>query len=130
MDYKQFFIELGRLLYAIAKSDGEVQKEEVEEFYKILKEELLSIEQSTDEFGTDRAFYSEFEFETLIDRNAKMNQTFVSFVKFLRKNKVHITDEIKQVCLKCVIRVAEAHEGIVMEEEFLINRLKDELDKI
>ena len=130
MNFKQFYIELGRLLYAIAKSDGAIQKEEIEEFYKILREEVLSFESSTDEFGTDRAFYTEFEFESLMDKNAGMNQTFLSFIKFMRKNKAHVTEDIKQLCTNAVERVAESYQGIVHEEQFFIDKLKQELDKI
>lgn len=130
MDYKQFYIELGRLLYAIAKSDGEVQDEEISEFYKLVKEELLPLEDSTDEFGTDRAFYTEFEFEALFDREATVNETFISFIKYMKANKPEITPKIKEVCLSAVNRIAEAYAGIEESEKFFIDRLKHELDEL
>ncbi|MEA3494656.1 MAG: hypothetical protein U9R42_01330, partial [Bacteroidota bacterium] len=130
MDYKQFYIELGRLIYAIAKSDGEVQKEEVSIFKKILNEELLPLEDATDEFGTDSAFYTEFEFENLSERDATVNETFVSFIKFLKSNKKDVTEEIKQVCLNSVIKVADAFAGIEKSEQYFIDKLKKELDEL
>ena len=130
MDYKQFYIELGRLLYAIAKSDGTVQDEEMKEFYQIVKKELLPLEDSTDEFGTDRAFYTEFEFEAMLDRGASVNEAYLSFVKFLKANSKDVNDQVKQICLNAVYKIAEAYAGIERSEQFFIDRLKDELDKL
>ncbi len=130
MNLRQFYIELGNLLYAMAKADGMVQEEEIREFYKIVRDELVPLEKSTDEFGTDQAFYSEFEFETLLDRNAGVNESFLSFINFLKANKKDVTPQIKELCLNAARKIAEAFGGVDKSEEIFIERLKHELDKV
>jgi uncharacterized tellurite resistance protein B-like protein len=126
MNYKQFYIELGNLLYAIANADGAIQKEEYDQLYKLVREELLPLEDSVDEFGTDNAFYTEFEFEALMDRKASVSETFQSFVKFAKENRTHMDDTIKKICIHSVEKIARAYRGIDKYEQELIDNLKKE----
>jgi uncharacterized tellurite resistance protein B-like protein len=52
MPIKQYYIELGKLLFAIAKSDGKVQQKEVIGFKQLITSELLKLEKGQDAFGT------------------------------------------------------------------------------
>ena len=63
MIIRNYYKELGKLLYAVAKADGKINPHEVEELKRIIKSELVPAEKETDEFGTDTAFYIEFEFD-------------------------------------------------------------------
>jgi hypothetical protein len=60
MEAQLFYKELGRLLYAIAAADGTVQDKELATLKRIVKEELAPLEASTDHFGTDQAYITEF----------------------------------------------------------------------
>ena len=52
MDYRVFYSELGKLLYAVADADGVVSKEEKKSLYDLVKTRLAHKEVHTDEFGT------------------------------------------------------------------------------
>ncbi len=127
MNYSKFYIQFGKLLYAIAKSDGKVQEEEIDEFYRIVKRELQAIQ---DKSGTnqDNSIFTEFEFEQLVFADADKEKTFEAFLDFIRKNSGSITPEIRELCIESVRRVALAYNGIVMQEQDMIDRLNEAFD--
>ncbi|MCF8298130.1 MAG: hypothetical protein K9J13_11335 [Saprospiraceae bacterium] len=130
MNYKQFYVNLGKLVYAIAMADGSVQQEEIEKFREDLNELLIPLQEGVDEFGMDSAFYTEFEFEKLLDKKVSMKEAFDSFMIFIDENKSDFTIELKAICIKIVENVANAYQGVVKEERELINALTEKLNSI
>jgi len=126
MDFKEFYTELGKLLYAVAKADGEVQDEELHKIYQMVVNDL------SDEILFDRgdevdAYYTEFEFEALIDRNVDIHAAVNSFVDYFERNEDKFNDKMKQTTLKAMIAVADAFEGIIPEEQALIDVITKKL---
>ena len=130
MDYKEFYSNLGKLLYAIAKADGAVQDEEVNEFYKVLKEDIIPFENRTDEFGTDMGFYTEFEFESMLDKKLGVNQAYEDFISFVKQHKTVFKNKHKEICIQSVSKIADAYEGIEKSEQYFIEKLKKDFDKL
>jgi len=130
MNYEDFYTQLGKLAYAVAMADGTVQQEEIDKFRDDIKELLLPLESGADEFGIDNAFFSEFEFKSLMDKKIGVEETFESFLNFIDKNKESIDDNLKEVCLKVVENVALAYQGIVESEKLLIDKLKEKLNSL
>ena len=60
---KDFYIIFGKLLYALAKSDGFIQEIEKNKIMELVKDKMVLIEQQNDFSGTDLAYYTEFAFE-------------------------------------------------------------------
>ncbi|OIP01553.1 MAG: hypothetical protein AUJ98_03860 [Bacteroidetes bacterium CG2_30_33_31] len=128
MEYKEYYTELGKLLYAVAKADGEVQDEELYQIYKIVVEEIS--DDNLFERGEEvDSYYTEFEFEALIDKNTDMHEAFNSFLLFYGENEKDFTKKMKLTTLKAMEAVANAYEGIVPEEQLLIDNLKKRLLK-
>ncbi len=63
MNFKTFYQQIGNLLYAISAIDGSVNPREIEKIKEVVKDQLLPIENSEDEFGMDAAFLAEFQFD-------------------------------------------------------------------
>jgi len=124
MDHHLFYIELGRLLYAIAKSDGMVQREEWERVIRIVRDELSPLEESLDEYGMDNAFYTEFEFERLVDAQSSVKDAFMSFVSYAKENLDSIPTPYRHVILRAVEKVALAYGGMDETEMALVTRLR------
>ena len=127
MDYKEFYTELGKLLYAVAKADGEVQDEELHKIYQMVVDDL------SDELLFNRgeevdAYYTEFEFEALIDQNVDIHAAVHSFNEYYEKNQELFNDKMKQTTLKAMIAVADAFEGIIPEEQALIDEITKKLN--
>lgn len=121
MEIKDFYIHLGKLLYSIAMADGEVQDEEMQELYKLVISEL-SDENIFDQEEVN-VFHTEFEFEALMDKNASKDEAFNAFIKYFDENYNSFTPQIKKVTIFAVEQIAKAFEGIVEEEQNMINEL-------
>ena len=130
MDKQEFYIETGRLLYAIAKADGIIQEAEHKKIIQIIREHLKPLDESQDAFGTENAFYTEFEFERLTDYDVKVRDAFQSFIEFAQDNKDDITPELKKLIMAMVEKVAVVYNGTEDSEQALIDRLKRKLDEL
>lgn len=127
MDYQEFYIETGRLLYAIAMADGAIQEDEKSKMLNLVRDTLRKLEGSVDAFGTSNAFYTEFELERLIDFNVDSRESFDSFIDYFESNRSEMTSDLKSIIVQMAEEVAEAWDGVVAEENAYIIRLKEVL---
>jgi uncharacterized tellurite resistance protein B-like protein len=127
MNYSVFYREFGKMLYAIAKADGAIQLKELEEVHKIIKEDLAPLEESVDEFGTDKAFYAEFQFEIMEEADENVENALYSFLSYVKSHKEHLSPKLKKICINAVEKVAMAYKGTNKVEQFMIDVLKKEL---
>ncbi len=111
MEAKLFYQEFGRLLYAIAAADGSIAQEEVATLKKIVSEQLVPQEVTTDQFGTDQAFITEFEFDVLADRSASAEGAFDSFIAYMSRHHNDLSPQRKDLILKAAGAVARAFHG-------------------
>ncbi len=127
MDYQEFFIETGRLFYAIAMADGEVQPSEHKLILEMIRRNLKELESSSDAFGTANAYYTEFEIERLIDFKVEPPEAFNSFIDFATENLPEISPELRFQLVQMAENVAESWNGVVHSEHDLLVRLKKTL---
>lgn len=127
MDYKEFYISFGRLLYAVAKADGYIQMTEYAEFAEIVSKELHALEEK---FNFESSFKTLFEFKELSDKDVDVDEAFNKFVDFVKANKAEIDNEIKQLCLNAAQKVAESYQGVEKSEQILLDKLKAVLDNL
>jgi uncharacterized tellurite resistance protein B-like protein len=130
MNYKKLYIELGKLLYAVAKADGKVQAQEKQALKDIVMKQLAPLESSIDAFGTDQAFYAEFEFETLESFDASSEKALASWIKFANAHPEMMTDNVIKLVFDAVKQIAEAYRGASKPELDIIDRLNEEFKKI
>jgi len=127
LNYKQFYKELGHLLYAVAYSDGKVRKKEVDALREFVLKELAPFEPSTDSSGMNQAFYTQFEFEDIASKNEPTTIVFLSFVEYLKKNAAQMDDHLKTAIVKAVEKVAQAYKKTNKLELEMINKLQKEI---
>ncbi len=127
MEAQLFYKELGRLLYAIAAADGRVADKEIATLKRIVSEELVPQEASTDHFGTDQAYITEFEFDVLADRNASVEGAFDSFIAYMARHKDDLDPERKELIYRAADAVANAFHGVNKAELPLLNELRKHL---
>lgn len=116
MNTTLFYKELGRLLYAIAAADGKVTTKEVETMKWVVKDLLVPTEASVDHHGTDQAFITEFEFDTLMDRNMTAQEAYASFTAYMDLHKHHLEKERREMIYTCADAVANAMHGVNAKE--------------
>lgn len=124
MNFNDFYVHLGRLLYSIAMSDGEIQESEIDKFHSILRDSLVPLEDSEDPYGTDNAYYAEFELERLIDSKADKNEAFASFIMFMEDHSSAFDDKIKKLCVQTSRKIAQAHAGVEPSESKILKELE------
>ncbi len=125
--YKKLYKNIGVLLYAIAKADGQIQDKEIKTIHRIVVEDLVPLEESVDNFGTDAAFFAEFEFEILQDRNIRAQKAFDRFIAFAKENQKNLSPELRALIVKSVEKVAAAYRGTNKAESEMIESLKKHL---
>lgn len=116
MDAQLFYKELGRLLYTIAAVDGAVREKEKGTLKWLVKDLLVPIEAGMDHHGSDQAFITEFEFDVLTERGAGAEETFDSFMTYMRGHRYHITAEKRELVYACAEAVAHSFHGINAKE--------------
>ncbi|MCA6437164.1 MAG: hypothetical protein IM600_13075 [Bacteroidetes bacterium] len=127
MNYKQFYKELGHLLYAVAYSDGKVRKKEVNALREFVLKELAPFEPSKDSSGMNQAFYTQFEFDDIVNKNEEATVVFSSFMDYLQKNISSINEHLKSSMIEAVEKVAQAYKRTNKLEQGMINNLKQEI---
>lgn len=94
----------GKILYALAMADGEVQQEELDELEKIVQEDEWAREIK---LSFDSAMELEMDPQIVFFKNVRIFQTLSK-------------DEHMPYFLDLMRRIAEAYDGIVPEEHDLI----------
>ena len=130
MLYKEFYSELGKLLYAVADIDKVITQQEKKELQKIVRSELVPFEKHTDEFGTDAAYYSEIEFEINDEEIIDSDSAFNSFIDFITEHHTAFDEKMKKVCIHVVEEIASSYKGKNKKEKEISKKLKDKLTKI
>ena len=117
-------------MYAIACVDGLVNKKEYEKLRGIVKEKLVPQENSTDQFGTDAAFYAEIEFDILMDQMPNPQSCFNSFVNYVEAHHTAFDGQHKAMVMEMVKEIAHVYRGTHPKEAELLKRLKKQLTNI
>ncbi|MCS6917349.1 MAG: hypothetical protein RMK52_08805 [Chitinophagales bacterium] len=130
MVYRRFYSELGKLLYAIAAIDGNVQKKEYDRLREIVKKELVPMETSTDAFGTDSAYYTEIEFDILMDQSADPMNCFHSFCNYVEAHKTAFDKRLTSVVHNIAQELSKASRGSSKKEQELIHALDKRMKEI
>lgn len=125
MIYKNFYSEVGKLLYALAKADGSIPSEEIKVIHQLVLKDLVPLENSTDEFGTDSAFYVEMEFDYLNENFYDPDVAFSSFISYVEDHYSAFDDKLKSA----IIKVAETlinsfHETNIQDHNYIL-KLKE-----
>lgn len=124
---KQFYKQLGRLLYAIAKVDDKIQKQEVEALNEFVWKELAFFETSTDSSGMNQAFYTYFEFDDCINKKISIEEAHASFVNFLDANIIDLDFTLIEKSITAIEKIAGAYRKINKKERLLINNTKNQI---
>ena len=124
---RSYYKELGKLLYAVAKADGKINPHEVQELKRIIKSELVPAEKETDKFGTDAAFYTEFEFEAYEDMDIDADLAYDSFISFVKEHNNYVTLEMREQAFYLATIISDAFKGKNTAEKNIIKRLRKDL---
>lgn len=101
----------GRVIYALAKIDGEVQQVEIDVFRELIANHEWA-----------KAISLSFEEERELDSDAN-----IVFLKAMRVFRFNGQSEHYPFFIDLLEKIAEAHDGIVPEEKQMIDRFRQGL---
>lgn len=125
---KQYYKELGKLVYAVAMADGTVQPEEREKVHEVVMKELAGFENESDSSGMNKAFYVDFEFEFSQNNPPDITQTIVSFNHFVNENIERGDKPLLARSIKLLDAVANAYTR--KKEKDIIEVVKENFNTI
>ena len=127
MDYREFYTELGKLLYAVADADGVIRAGERECLDELIQTRMAHREIHTDEYGTNDVWYARFEFDVAEEQSLDPGAAFQSFMDYLDNRKKELTPDTLEFCLVLADRLAEACNHTNRPEEIMIQRLREKI---
>jgi hypothetical protein len=127
MNIKLFYAELGKLLYAIADIDGVITRQEKDELHNLIASRLTQREIHTDEFGTNDAWYTEFEFDVAEEQGMASDEAFESFASFMAEHRHSLDSHMKDICLLLADKLASSFHHTNHREKLMLQKLKEVL---
>jgi hypothetical protein len=130
MNYNELYSQIGNLLYSVSAADGDVRQREIGVIKNIVKEKMLDIEDSEDEFGTDAACLTEFQFDFCVENTVDPNDAYLEFISFFKENSTSIKKPFRRFLHKISEEVAASFGGINKPEHLLLKKLEKDLEYI
>lgn len=125
---KQYYKELGRLVYAIAIADGFVQEEEKYNLHQFVLKELAHHEKTHDSSGMNQAFYVDFEFDSYVNNHPELNGAAKSFSKFVEESIEPGDSALLERSIALMENVANAYSK--RKEKTIIDQVKFKTDNL
>jgi len=127
MGNTMFYKELGKLLYAIAAADNTITDAERKSLGKEISERLLHKERATDQFGTNKAWDTQFSFETTEELVGSADEAFNEFLDYIKEYKNEMSEDEVDICLKLADHIADSFHHINKKENKLLSQLRHSL---
>jgi uncharacterized tellurite resistance protein B-like protein len=117
MPQQDLYIGLGSMAYALAKSDGRLQSEELE----ILKQLLIK------ETHGEIALYT---LHLQDSHDTKAEEAYQFALRRFQENRRDLDESIKKKFIRILEEVANAYEGITRKESNLLRQCRKDLRKL
>ncbi len=118
---EKIYTEIGRMAYAVAKSNGDVKEKEVENVFNFIDEELKT-------GRSNEIIFLGAEFTKLRRMNVSARDAFHMFSRFLEENSDKLHQSLKNLCIRLAINIANADESVDETETALIYKLRKKLE--
>ncbi len=113
---------IGQLAFAVAFSDGKIQKEESENFHKIVLEEL-----NNNSYDFD---VSDIIFKVMAKDKMDSNTVYDWAMKEIKTNSHYLSPQLKVKFITVMEKIAGAYPPVTNEESDIINRFKKDIKDI
>lgn len=125
---RQFYIELGKLLFSIAKSDGLVEKKERDLVGRVIRKELEKGSKSKAFSVRNReVLLIKLSFDSSERKGFGFNEGYNSFSDFIKKNGSKVDSAQKEFSFNLIRSMAAASRGLTELEKKSIVDLSDAL---
>jgi hypothetical protein len=122
---KNLYKELGNLFYAIAAADKKIRPEEKKTLNDEIQYAWKHYDDSTDRFGSDRAFLIQFEFDTMEEQFETAEHAYDSFAAYFRENQNDIDTQTRRRIFNSARHIAESIRKVNKQELEYLLKLKE-----
>lgn len=119
-----FYQKLGYLFYSVAAADRNVVSEEVDALHKMVQEDWVSLEKSTDEFGTDAAYQIEIAFDIIREKDLSAEKAFQVFEEWYHLQADLFDADVINRINHTASRIATSFHGSNKTEMAMLFRIK------
>ena len=113
---------IGEIAYAIARADGEVQKEERLKFHNIVEAELRCKDYSFS--------ISDIVFQILDKDKTSVTYAYDWAIGEIKTNSHYLSPKLKATFIKVIEKIAKAYPPVTLEENNLIERFKKDIEPL
>jgi len=114
---------IGELAVAVARADGEIQKEEREQFHNLVEAELRNKHYAFD--------ISEIIFKVMDKQKVSSTlDAYNSALKEIKTNSHYLSPELKATFIRVMEKVANAYKPVTVNEMLLIEKFKEDIAPI
>lgn len=113
---------IGQLAFAVAFSDGKIQKEESENFHRIVLEELNNKSYDFD--------VSDIIFQIMEKDKMDSNTVYDWAMKEIKTNGHYLSPSLKEKFISVIEKIAGAYPPVTKEELSIIERFKKDIEGI
>jgi hypothetical protein len=125
---KQYYKELGKLVYSVAMADGIVQPEERVKLHQFVLKEMAAKEPTSDSSGMNQAFYIDFEFEAMEEKQPPIDDLIRSYTRYVHANYEPGDTKLIQNSIDLLEAVSLAFTE--KKEKQIIEKVKNEFSEI
>ena len=103
-----FYQLLGRVFYATAQADSEINEEEVTDLKQVVKEQWLEVEDTTDEFDSDAAYQIEIVFDYLLENDVTSDNVLNDLEEFKSVHSSLFTSGMSKLIMDTSSKIASS----------------------
>ncbi|WP_298477061.1 hypothetical protein [uncultured Maribacter sp.] len=119
-----FYQNLGKLFYAIAMADKQVNSHEVQKLKEDVRKYWVPLDNTEDAYGTDAAFQIEIVFDWLHLEEKESEYYYKEFLDFYKEHPTFFTPDINKIIWKTADDIASSFSGKNKSELILLAKLK------
>jgi len=120
IEKREIYRGIAEMAYVIAKADKGLSAEERIAFQRIIEEEL-----------SYNSWAAQSRFELLDEvTQPSIEKAYNEAIHDFRKYKSHLTDELKQISIRVLQKVANACSGFSEKEAIILDRFKKDLKEL
>ena len=113
---------IGQIAYAIARADGEVQKEERLKFSNIVEAELKCKNYNFD--------IASIIFQVMDKDQNSVEDSYHWAMNQIRLNSHYLSPSLKSIFINVMEKVAKAYPPVTIEESLLLDRFKKDIEPL
>jgi len=123
INYQKIYEKLGYLFYAIAAADQHVKFSEEKKLRELVTQKWVPLENSTDEFNTDAAYYISIAFDYLLAEGVSAEEAFRVFQEYYTEHKSAFDQNLKKQITATAQAIAQAFARKNQQEQKLLAEL-------